>query len=158
MIERDDAPLRPDRVRAIAEARHHERGPLMPVLHAVHEELGYIDDADVAVIADVLNLAVAEVHGVITFYKDFRRAPAGRTVVRICRAEACQAVGAEALAAHAKAGLGLEFGQTAPDGSVSLDEVFCLGNCALGPSVQVDGTLHGRVGDARFDALIGGLR
>lgn len=158
MTERDAVQSRSARVRAIAEARHHERGPLLPVLHAVQEELGYVDDGDVPVIADTLNLAVAEVHGVVTFYRDFRRTPAGRATVRICRAEACQAVGADALAAHAKARLGLAFGETAADGSVTLDEVFCLGNCALGPSAQVDGTLYGRVGEARFDALVGGLR
>jgi formate dehydrogenase subunit gamma len=148
------AVLRADRVRGIAVAHRDDRGPLLPVLHAVQDELGFIDAVDLPVIADVLNLSVAEVHGVVTFYRDFRRDPGGRTAVRICRAEACQAVGAEALAGHARRRLGVGFGETTPDGAVTLDEVFCLGNCALGPALQVNGRLHGRVTPARFDALL----
>jgi formate dehydrogenase subunit gamma len=151
----DLAALRVDRVRAITARLRDLRGPLLPVLHAVQHELGHVDTADVPVIADVLNLAVAEVHGVVTFYRDFRREPGGRATVRICQAEACQAVGAEALGAHARRRLGVDFGETTSDGEVTLDEVFCLGNCALGPAVQVDGRLHGRVSPARFDALLG---
>lgn len=150
--------VRHDVVRDIALARRDLRGPLLPVLHAINDELGHIDQADLPVVADVLNLAVAEVHGVVTFYRDFRRAPAGRTTVRICRAEACQSVGAEELAGHAKARLGAGFGETTADGAVTLDEVFCLGNCALGPAVQIDGKLRGRVTPARFDAILGELR
>ena len=153
-----DLDARAARVRALAEQHRRERGALLPVLHAVQDLLGHIDKADLPVIADVLNLAVAEVHGVVTFYRDFRRAPAGRVTVRICGAEACQAVGATALATHARERLGIGFGETTPDGSVSLDEVFCLGNCALGPAVAVCGRVHGRVGADRFDALLGGLR
>ncbi|MGQ0573097.1 MAG: NAD(P)H-dependent oxidoreductase subunit E [Pseudonocardia sp.] len=151
------APPRPraDHVRAVASGLAGLRGALIPILHAVQRELGHVDPTDVPVIADVLNLSVAEVHGVVTFYRDFRRTPAGRARVRICRAEACRAVGAEELAAHATRRLGVGFGETTPDGAVTLDEVFCLGNCALGPAVQVDGRLHGRVGPARLDALLG---
>ena len=147
-----------DRVRAVAAAHRAEGGALMPILHAVQEEFGYVDTAWAPVLADALNLATAEVHGVITFYRDFRRAPGGRVTVRICRAEACQAVGANELVAHAEQRLGTGIGGTTDDRAISLDEVFCLGNCALGPAVQVDGRLHGRVGPARFDALIGGIR
>ncbi|WP_281688948.1 formate dehydrogenase subunit gamma [Pseudonocardia thermophila] len=132
-----------------------ERGPLLPVLHAVQEKLGCIPRDVIPVIADGLNLSIAEVHGVVTFYKDFRSTPPGRTTVRICRAEACQARGANALVEHAKRQLGVEFGETTPDGAVTLDEVFCLGNCALGPAVQVGERLHGRVTPPRFDALLG---
>jgi formate dehydrogenase subunit gamma len=128
------------------------------VLHAINDELGHVDQADVPVVADVLNLAVAEVHGVLTFYRDFRRAPAGRTTVRICQAEACRSVGAEALGEHAKHRTGVGFGETTSDGAITLDEVFCLGNCALAPAVQVDDRLHGRVSPARFDALLGEAR
>lgn len=149
------AALRVERVRAIAARLRELRGPLLPILHAVQRELGHVDAADVPVIADVLNIAVAEVHGVVTFYRDFRREPGGRATVRICQAEACQAVGAEALGAHARRRLGVGFGETTSDGAVYLDEVFCLGNCALGPAVQVDGRLHGRVSPARLDALLG---
>lgn len=147
-----------DRVRAIAAAHAGERGPLLVILHAVQEELGCIDAEAVPVLADALNLSVAEVHGVVSFYKDFRSTRPGRATVKICRAEACQAVGADALVEHAKTRLGVGFGATTSDGAVTLDEVFCLGNCALGPSVQVDGRLYGRVGPERFDAVLGGLR
>jgi formate dehydrogenase subunit gamma len=148
------AMVRVGRVRGIASRLRDQRGPLLPILHTVQAELGHIDTADLPVIADVLNLSVAEVHGVVTFYRDFRRSPGGRAVVRVCRAEACQAVGAEALAEHAQRRLGVEFGETTADGAVTLDEVFCLGNCALGPAVQVGERLHGRVSPARFDTLL----
>ena len=149
------ATTRADRVRGIATELRELRGALLPVLHAVQTKLGHVDAADVPVVADVLNLSVAEVHGVVTFYRDFRRAPGGRVTVRICQAEACQAVGAEALGEHARHRLRVGFGATTADGAVTLDEVFCLGNCALGPAVQVDDRLHGRVTPARFDALLG---
>jgi formate dehydrogenase subunit gamma len=149
---------RPQRVREIANSRKGLRGALMPILHAVQEELGYVAQTDVAVIADVLNLSVAEVHGVVTFYKDFRREPAGRTTVRICQAEACRSVGAEKLAEHAKRSTGVGFGETTYDGRLTVDEVFCLGNCALGPAVQIGDKLHGRVTPARLDALLGEAR
>ncbi|WP_432886839.1 NAD(P)H-dependent oxidoreductase subunit E [Kribbella sp. CA-245084] len=151
-------PGRAQRVREIAGELRGLRGSLIPILHAVQEELGYVAQDDVAVIADVLNLAVAEVHGVVTFYKDFRRTAAGRTTVAICQAEACRAVGAVPLAEHAKRAVGCEFGETTYDGRVTLDEVFCFGNCALGPTVQVGEKLHGRVTPARLDALLGETR
>lgn len=147
-----------ERVRAIVAAHRTERGALLPILHEVQRELGYVDPCVVPVLADALNLSSAEVHGVLTFYRDFRRVPSGRTTVKVCRAEACQAMGANELVAHAEAGLGIEAGGTTPDGAISLDEVFCLGNCALGPAVQVGGRLYGRVSPARFDALLGQAR
>jgi len=143
-----------DRTRAIAKSLAHERGALLPVLHAVQAEFGYVDPRSVAVIADVLNLSRAEVHGVVTFYRDFRDEPPGRRVVKVCRAEACQAVGADDLATHVQSGLGIRFGGTTSDGAVSLDQVFCLGNCALGPSVMVDEHVHGRVDADRLDELL----
>lgn len=149
---------RPERVREIATARRELRGALMPILHAVNEELGYVDPIDIPIIADVLNLAVAEVHGVVTFYRDFRRKPAGQTTVRICQAEACRSVGAEELGEHAKRSTGVDFGETTYDGRFTVDEVFCLGNCALGPAVQVGEKLHGRVTPARLDAILGEAR
>jgi formate dehydrogenase subunit gamma len=108
----------------------------------------------VPVLADELNLSKAEVHGVISFYADFRKEPAGRTTVRLCRAEACQSVGAERLVAHAQQVYGVKLGQTTPDGSVTLEQVFCLGNCALGPSGLINGRLHGRLDANRLDALV----
>lgn len=152
------ADARAARVQAVAEQHRRERGALLPVLHAVQALLGHIDSDDLPVIADVLNLSVAEVHGVVSFYRDFRTSRAGRVTVRICGAEACQAVGSTALAEHARSRIGIGFGETTPDGSVSLDEVFCLGNCALGPAVAVNGRVYGRVGADRFDALLGELR
>ncbi|MFF0266789.1 NAD(P)H-dependent oxidoreductase subunit E [Kribbella sp. NPDC004536] len=152
------APVRAQRVREIATELGGLRGALIPILHAVQEELGYVDQPDVAVIADVLNLAVAEVHGVVTFYKDFRRTPPGRTTVAICQAEACRAVGAVPLAEHAQQSIGCSFGETSVDGRVTLEAIYCFGNCALGPAVQVAGKLHGRVTPARLDALLGEAR
>ena len=146
--------LSDERLRAIVAEHQHERGPLLPILHAILEEAGAVDATAVDVVALALNLSRAEVHGVVTFYPDFRRTPAGTTHVRICRAEACQSVGAEALWAHARERTGLDEGETTPDGAVSLDRVFCFGNCALGPSVEVNGTLHGRVTSERLDALL----
>ncbi|GAA2821953.1 NAD(P)H-dependent oxidoreductase subunit E [Kribbella solani] len=151
-------PGRAQRVRELALARQDLRGPLIPILHAVQEELGYVAPADVAVLADVLNLSVAEVHGVVTFYKDFRRTPAGRTTVTICQAEACRSVGAVALAAHAQATTGCGFGETTADNRLTLEQTYCFGNCALGPAVQVGDKLHGRVTPTRLDALLGDAR
>ena len=139
-------------VRAIATQHLADRGALMPVLHDVVEELGHVAREDVEAIADVLNLSVAEVHGVVTFYKDFRTEPAPAHAVALCRGEACQSVGAEALYAETRdraADLGAD---------VEVDEVFCLGNCALGPAVQVGDKVHGRVTPARLDAILGEAR
>lgn len=143
-----------DRVRAVVAAHRGERGALLPILHGIQDELGYVDPAVVPILAEELNLSRADVHGVLTFYHDFRDRPPGRTAVQICRAEACQSVGAEALVAHARRSLGIDLGETTTDGRVTVDQVFCLGNCALGPSVQVDGSMYGRVDAARFDSLV----
>jgi formate dehydrogenase subunit gamma len=151
-------PGRAQRVREIAVELRGLRGALIPILHAVQEELEYVDQGDIPVIADVLNLSVAEVHGVVTFYKDFRRTPPGRTTVAICQAEACRSVGAVELAEHLKRRAGCGFGETTYDGRVTLEEIYCFGNCALGPTVQVGERLHGRVTPARLDALLGEVR
>jgi formate dehydrogenase subunit gamma len=142
-------------VRSIVAAHRGERGPLLPILHGIQAELGYIDPTVIAILADELNLSRADVYGVVTFYRDFRQTPPGRTTVRICRAEACQAVGAAALADHAAARLGVSFGETTADGAVTLEQAFCFGNCALGPAVQVGDRLHGRVDPGRLDSLLG---
>ncbi|MFB6516397.1 NAD(P)H-dependent oxidoreductase subunit E [Streptomyces sp. NPDC056401] len=142
-------------VRTVAAAHRAERGALLPVLHAVQAELGYIPQEAIPVLADEFNLSRADVHGVVTFYHDFRREPAGRTVVRICRAEACQALGAQELVDYVRAA-GMPLGQTTPDGAVTVEQVFCLGNCALGPALEVNGRLHGRVGPAALGALLEG--
>lgn len=145
---------RVDAVRAIAAARLEDRGPLMPILHDVMAEYGYIDRADVVAIADVLNLSVADVHGVVSFYKDFRTTPAPAHVVAMCRGEACQSVGAETVYAAARDAAAA--GNLGPDTEVR--QVFCLGNCALGPSGTVDGRLLGRLDADRLSALTRGWR
>ena len=129
-------------------------GALLPILHAVQAKLGCIPASTVPVIAQVLNLSRAEVHGVISFYHFFRSEPAGRKTVYICRAESCQAMGSGALEAHARATLGIDYHQTTADGAVTLEPVYCLGNCACSPSVMVDGELHSRVTSDRFDELV----
>ena len=129
-------------------------GPLLPILHALQEEFGYIDEAAEPLIAEALNITRAEVHGVITFYHDFRRQPAGRHVLKLCRAEACQAAGGDPLAAHAEALLGMAMGTTAADGSVTLEPVYCLGLCSVAPSAMLDGRIVGRLDERRLDALL----
>ncbi|GHE94592.1 NAD(P)H-dependent oxidoreductase subunit E [Streptomyces spiralis] len=139
---------------AIVAAHRGERGPLLEILHAVQAELGHIPKEAVPLLARELNLSRADVHGVITFYHDFRDAPAGRTTVRICRAEACQALGAADLVDCAREA-GSPIGGTRADGSVTVEQVFCLGNCALGPSVEVDGKVLGRMTAERLRSVLG---
>ena len=129
-------------------------GALLPILHAVQEALTFVPKDAVPLIARELNLSVAEVHGVVTFYHYFLQERPGRHVVHLCRAEACQALGSVALEAHAKATLGVDFHGTTRDGAITLEPVYCLGNCALGPSMMIDQQLHGRVTAERFDALM----
>lgn len=129
------------------------RGALLPMLHALQARFGCVDPRAVPLLADLLNLSVAEVHGVVTFYRDFREAPPRGPVVRLCRAEACQAVGSEALAEHAEARR-QRAEASAGGAGWELDEVFCLGNCALGPSATVDGRLHARLDPAALDRLL----
>ena len=142
-------------VRAIVAGHADQRGALLPILHAIQEELGHVPPDAVPVLAQELNLSRADVHGVLTFYRDFREAPPGRTTVRICRAEACQAQGADVLVGTAERETGLALGQTAPSGALTVEAVFCLGNCALGPSVTVNGRLCGRVDTDQLRAILG---
>lgn len=144
------------RIHEIVADHRDDRGPLLPILHAVQEEFGCVTAEVIPLIAAELNLSRAEVHGVASFYRDFRSSRGGATTVRICRAEACQSVGGRELAAAAQEQLGLKFGETSTDQSVTLDEVFCLGNCALGPAVQINDVMHGRVAVDRLPALIAG--
>ena len=131
-----------------------QRGALLPILHAIQETLGCVPREAVPVLAERLNLSRADVHGVVSFYHDFRAEPAGRTTVKICRAEACQAVGSSRLVDHVRDRYGMELGETRSDGALTVDQVFCLGNCALGPTVQVGARLHGRVDAAKLTDLI----
>jgi formate dehydrogenase subunit gamma len=124
----------------------------------VQDALGYVPRDAVPLIANALNLSRADVHGVVSFYHYFRSEPCGRHVVQICRAESCQAMGAIALEAHAKATLGVDWHETTRDGAVTLEPVYCLGNCALSPAVMIDGDLHGRVTPQSFDTLVAATR
>jgi formate dehydrogenase subunit gamma len=146
------------RVEEILRAHDGLEGPLLPVLHAVQGVFGYIPQNALPVIAQHLNLSRAEVHGVISFYHDFREEPAGRHVLKLCRAEACQAMGADRVAAHAREALGIGWHQTTTDGTITLEPVFCLGLCACAPAALVDGRVLGRVDEARLDALIAEVR
>ena len=136
----------------------HLPGALLPILHSLQEEFGYIDDAMIPLIAEGLNISHAEVHGVISFYHDFRRAPAGRHTLQICRAESCQAMGCNSLIAHVEKNLGVKLGETTADRNITLRPVYCLGNCALSPAVMLDGQPYGRVSAAVADSLIENAR
>jgi formate dehydrogenase subunit gamma len=147
-----------DALHAIIAAHRTMPGAMLPLLHAIQGHLGWVPAAAVPLIAQALNCSRADVQGVLDFYHDFRRVPAGRHVVQICRAESCQAMGARALEAHARAVLGIDFHQTSADGVLTLEPVYCLGNCACSPAVRVDDEVYGRMDAAAFDALIGDLR
>ena len=129
-------------------------GAMLPVLHALQDAFGYIDETAVPLIAEALNVSRAEVHGVITFYHDFRHAPAGRHVLKLCRAEACQSMGCESLIRHVEDKLGVGLGNTTADQRFTVEADYCLGNCALSPAAMLDGKLHGRVSPAAVDRLI----
>jgi len=130
-----------------------EPGPLLEILHAVQGQLGCIPAEAVPQIADALNLSRAEVHGVVSFYHHFREHAPGRYVVQLCRAEACQSMNAHALEEFVRGKLRLDFGQTTADGRITLEPVYCLGNCACAPSMMVNGELHGRVTPERFGEI-----
>jgi formate dehydrogenase subunit gamma len=137
----------------IAEHTHLE-GATLVILHALQGAFGCVPEPAIPMIASALNLSRAEVHGVFTFYHDFRREPAGRHVLKLCRAEACQAAGGEALTARAEAQLGIAIGNTTADGRVTLEPIYCLGLCATAPSAMLDGRVVGRLNEARIDALV----
>jgi formate dehydrogenase subunit gamma len=146
------------RIWEIAESHRHMPGALLPILHALQDAFRYVPDEAVPIIADTLNLSRAEVHGVISFYHHFRRQPPGRHVIQICRAEACQAMGATQLEAHVKERLGCDYHETSIDHDVTLEPVYCLGNCACGPSMTIDDNIIGRVDCETFDTCLAELR
>lgn len=143
-----------DELRAIIFQHLPLEGPLLPILHALQHEYGHIPAAAAPLICDALNISRAELHGVISFYHDFRDAPAGRHVVKICRAEACQAVGGNLLAQSVLDKLGIDWHGTTPNGAVTVEPVYCLGLCACGPAAMVDDKVVGRVDRARIDQLL----
>ena len=134
----------------------HDRleGATLVILHALQKTFGYVPEPAVPMIATALHLSRAEVHGVLTFYHDFRHQPAGRHVLKLCRAEACQAAGGDALAERAEATLGIFLGNTTADSGVTLEPVYCLGLCATAPSAMLDGRVVGRLDEAGIDALV----
>jgi NADH:ubiquinone oxidoreductase subunit E len=140
-------------IQSLVAAKKHLPGALLPILHDIQDALGYVPEQSVGDIAQQLNLSRAEVHGVLTFYHFFRREPAGKQVVQICRAEACQSMGAEKLWTHACSRLQTQGGTTA-DGAVTLEPVYCLGLCSSSPAMAVDDKLHARVDAAKFDRLV----
>lgn len=143
-----------ERAALIAAAYAGQEGALLPILHAVQAIFGFIPDEAVPAIAEAQNLSRAEVHGTISFYPDLRRRPAGRHVLRLCRAEACQARGANRLAAHARAALGVGWHETTEDGAVTLEPVFCLGLCAAAPCGEFDGRSVARLSEGQIDIFL----
>ncbi|KQT85730.1 ATP synthase subunit E [Aurantimonas sp. Leaf443] len=133
-------------------------GPLLPILHALQNRFGHVSEEAIRLISAELNLSRAEVYGVVSFYHDYHREPQGRHVLKVCRAEACQAAGGDAIAASIEEALGLSFGQTSPDGQVTLEAVYCLGLCATAPSAMVDKRLVGRLNAAKVAALVDEVR
>jgi formate dehydrogenase subunit gamma len=144
----------PAAIEAIAARLRERPGALMLILHEVQDRFSYVPRESVPIIAHALNLSRAEVHGVVTFYHDFRHEPPGRNVIRLCRAESCQAMGAVALAEHVRGRLGVGFGETTSDGDFTLEPVYCLGNCGCSPAMVLNDELYGRVSPARFDELL----
>ena len=135
----------------------HLEGPMLPILHAIQAEFGYVPEEVKPVIASELNLSRAEVHGVVTFYHEFRDHPAGRHVLKLCRAEACQSMGSDRIADRARQLLGIDFHQTTLDGSVTLEAVYCLGLCACAPAAMLDGEVYGRVDEHCLSEIVAGL-
>ncbi|MFT5483452.1 MAG: formate dehydrogenase subunit gamma [Halieaceae bacterium] len=139
-------------------AAHSEReGALLPILHAIQNAAGHIPAESVPLITRALKISRAEIQGVISFYHDFKEQPGGRHQVQLCRAESCQAMGGRAIEARVKEQLGIDFNQTTEDDEVSLEPIYCFGNCACSPAIRIDGKLYGRVGPAQLDELLGNL-
>ena len=146
-------PWSTERAAQVIQEHRHLDGAAMPILHALQETFGFVPEPAVQMIAETLNLSRAEVWGVVTFYHDFRREPAGRHVVKLCAAEACQSMGSTALAAYAEEKLGVAMGETSADGRVTLEPIYCLGLCACAPSAMVNGQLLGRLDTAAIDEI-----
>jgi len=145
-------------IEAIIEALKDKPGALLPILHAIQDQLGYVPPESVPTIAEAFNVTRAEVHGVITFYHYFRQTPPGRKTIHVCRAESCQAMRSDALEAHAKASLGIDYHENTQDGEFSLEPVYCLGSCACSPAIMIDKEVFGRVTPERFDEIVAEVR
>jgi|TARA_B110000902_G_C14281019_1_gene576800 formate dehydrogenase subunit gamma len=145
-------------VTSIVNAMQHEPGALLPILHALQDKLGYIPPESLPLVADGLNLSRAEVHGVVSFYHYFRSTPPGNHTIQICRAESCQAMGSRALESHVKQALKIDYHQTTSDGDITLEPVYCLGNCACSPAIRIGAVVHANVDTDKFDQLLATLR
>lgn len=145
-------------VAAVLERLQNSPGALLPILHGIQDELRHVPSAAVPLIAQALNVSRAEVHGVISFYHHFRSQPPGRHVLQLCRAEACQAMGARELERQLCDHLQINQHETTADGSISLEPVYCLGNCACAPSLMLDGHIHGRLTSAKLARLLDRLQ
>ncbi|MCV3243156.1 formate dehydrogenase subunit gamma [Mesorhizobium sp. ZC-5] len=146
------------RTTAIIEELKGLEGALLPILHEIQEEFGHVPAESLPVIAEALNISNAEVHGVVTFYHDYRAHPAGRHVLKVCRAEACQSMGGDAIAAQIQQRLGIGFHETTKDNSVTLEPVYCLGLCACSPSAMLDGEVIGRLDAEKIDEIVEEVR
>lgn len=146
------------KLEALIAEHQHMSGALLPLLHAIQDNIGYISESFYTPISKALNLSVAEVHGVVTFYHHFRTHKPGRHILQICRAESCQSMGSEALETHAKKCLNIDYHQTTSDQTITLEPVYCLGNCALSPAVMMDDEVYGRMTPADLDALVSEAR
>ena len=146
------------RTAAIIQEMRGLEGPLLPILHGIQEEFGHVPQDSLPVIAEALNISRAEVHGVVSFYHDYRSHPAGRHVLKLCQAESCQSMGSDAVAAKIKQLLGIGFHETTRDGSVTLEPVYCLGLCACSPSAMLDGEVIGRLDDAKIEEIVAEVR
>lgn len=151
------SPFDAEQARAVVVARRHEKGALLPILHDLQERFGYIDDAVIPVISEALNISRAETVGVISFYHDFRRAPVDGPVMKLCRAESCQALGCEDLVAHLEKKHGLRV-DAHTEGPLTIETVYCLGHCALSPAALFDGEPLGRLDAAALDAIVANAR
>jgi formate dehydrogenase subunit gamma len=147
-------PWTPERASEIIARYRQLEGATLPILHALQETFGCVPDEAVPLVAEALNLSRAEIHGTVTFYHDFRKAPAGRRVLKLCRAESCQAAGGDALAARAEAKLGVAMGETTLDKRVTLEPVYCLGLCHSSPAAMLDKRVFGMLDEERLDALM----
>ena len=147
-----------ERTAAIVDGLKGLEGPLLPILHGVQEEFGHVPVEALPVIADALNMSNAEVHGVVSFYHHYRREPAGRHVLKVCQAEACQSMGSDGVAARLSDLLGAGLHGTAKDGSVTIEPVYCLGLCACAPAVMLDGQVIGRVDEEAIEEIVAEVR
>jgi len=143
-----------EQVEAIVGDLSDQPGALLVILHRIQDAIGYLPEESIPLIASGMNLSRADVHGVVSFYHHFRTRPPGRHIVQICRAESCQAMGSRELESHARKTLGIEFGDTTRDGQITLEPVYCLGNCACSPSVRIGQHIYSHVDTARFDELL----